>query len=55
VKALKELEELDLTHLERLLGMISSLKQSETTQSESGVSKTVGKPVETPQSQSSAI
>jgi len=45
VKALKELEEMDLGHLERLLGMAQMLKQSEVNQSESGVAETVSTPV----------
>jgi hypothetical protein len=45
VKALKELEDMDLSHLERLLGMATALKQSETQASESGVAETVSQPV----------
>lgn len=41
VKALKELEEMDLSHLERLLVMANSLKAVETKQSEDGISKVV--------------
>ena len=39
VKALKELEEMDLSHLERLLNMANALKQSEVQSSELGVAK----------------
>ena len=39
VKALKELEEMDLTHLERLLRMANSLKRTEVQESEAGVQK----------------
>jgi hypothetical protein len=45
VKALKELEEMDLKHLERLLGMANALKQSEVQQSEAGVSKVTSQPI----------
>ncbi len=45
VKALKELEDMDLSHLERLLNMATLLKQSETQASEQGVAKTVSQPV----------
>lgn len=44
VKALKELEEMDLGHLERLLNMANSLKQQESMISEEGVSKVVQAP-----------
>ena len=46
VKALKELEDMDLSHLERLLGMASLLKQQETVASEQGVSETVSQPIQ---------
>lgn len=46
VKTLKLLEEMDLSHLERLLNMAAALKQSETAVSEQGVSKTVSQPIE---------
>lgn len=49
VKALKELEDMDLSHLERLLGMASMLKQSETVASEQGVAQVTQQPVESPQ------
>lgn len=45
VKALKELEEMDLSHLERLLAMATSLKMAESQTSEQGVAKTVSQPV----------
>lgn len=45
VKALKELEDMDLTHLERLLNMAQSLKQSEVQQSEQGVSQVAQMPI----------
>lgn len=45
VKALKELEDMDLGHLERLLNMAQSLKQSEVQQSEEGVSQVAQMPI----------
>jgi hypothetical protein len=44
VKTLKLLEEMDLSHLERLLNMANTLKQSETAQSESGVNVVTSQP-----------
>lgn len=49
VKAAKELEGIDLAHIEKLLNMLHAIKASETQQAETGVAKTVGKPVESPQ------
>lgn len=45
IKALKVLEEMDLSHIERLIGMVNSLKQSETAQSEQGVAQVISQPV----------
>lgn len=55
VKALKELEEMDLTHIAKLIAMAASLKKSEVAQSEAGVAQTVGRPVESAQPQQQAI
>jgi hypothetical protein len=44
VRALKELEEMDLMHLERLLNMANSLKQQESVNSEQGVENVVSAP-----------
>lgn len=44
VKALKELESLDLSHLEKLVGIAMSLKQSETAQSEAGINEIAQNP-----------
>jgi len=52
VKALKELESMDLSHLERLLSMAQGLKQSEVVQSEQGVEKVAQ--IEKPQPQAVA-
>lgn len=46
VKALKELEEMDLSHLERLLTMANALKASESNVAEQGVAKTVSQPAD---------
>lgn len=45
VKALKELENMDLAHLEKLLGMAALLKQQETVASEQGVAETISQPL----------
>jgi hypothetical protein len=44
VKALKELEDMDLSHLERLVNMANSLKAAETQASESGVNVVTSQP-----------
>jgi len=46
IKAIKELEALDLSHLERLLNMANSLKQGEVQSSEAGVKKVIEAPNE---------
>lgn len=55
VKALKELEEMDLMHLERLLGMANLLKQQETIKSEQGVSEVASLPINQSQVDSGQI
>ena len=46
VRALKELEDMDIAHLEKLLTISAILKGSETVESEEGVEKTVAQPIE---------
>jgi hypothetical protein len=46
VKVLKELESMDLSHLQQLISMASLLKQQEVAQSEQGLSKVASTPVE---------
>lgn len=41
IKAIKELEDMDLAYLEKLIMLSNQIKQSETVQSEQGVAKTV--------------
>ena len=41
IKAMKELEDMDLGHLEKLIGLVTALKAPETNVSEKGVAKTV--------------
>ena len=41
IKAIKELEEMDLGHLEKLINLVNSLKNPETERAEAGVAKTV--------------
>jgi hypothetical protein len=45
VKALKELESMDLTHLQTLVGLLSGLKDQETAQSEQGMKKVAAQPL----------
>ncbi len=44
VKALKELESMDLAHLEQLVGLLAGLKAQEAAQSEKGVEKVASSP-----------
>jgi len=44
VKALKELESMDLSHLEQLVGLLAGLKAQEANQSEKGVEKVASTP-----------
>ena len=45
VKALKELESMDLTHLQTLVNLLSGLKAQETAQSEQGMKKVAQQPL----------
>ena len=47
VKALKELESMDLAHLEQLVGLLAGLKAQEAAQSEKGVEKVASTPSNT--------
>lgn len=47
LKALKELESMDLSHLQQLMGMVSLLKKQEVDQSEEGLSRVAATPLET--------
>lgn len=44
VKALKELEDMDIGHIERLVSIANSLKAAETAESEAGVAKVAAQP-----------
>lgn len=45
VKAIKELDDMDLSHLEKLIGMATALKQQESIQAEQGIEKLAQVPV----------
>ena len=53
IKALKELESMDLAHLEKLVTILATLKSTETAQAEEGIAKSVSQPL--PAAQEEAV